>query len=195
MGRSPSVGTAACKHRLMPKSTSRPPVVVTLAERLISNGSLPVQTAYVARGVRPGVCSRRLRAELATATYAARLIMTARDCEPWTPADYLHGVLESIAGDDTYVAFTRRSSSPSSAEAIVVRRGLLGSDQSGSALVPEQPRKDSCPSGKVLYSSSAAAAGGAARHVANAGGVPMSSYHCSKCGWWHLTSQPSPVES
>lgn len=179
----------------MPKSKSRrPPVVVTLTQRLISSNSLPVENTYPAAGAPPRHCAKALRKELETAVHAARLIITPRDSGTSTPAAYLQGVLRSLAADKAYVAFLRQATSPDNAEAIVVRRGLLGSDQSRAALAPAG-RKDRCPSGKVPYRSSAKADEDAARLAASTGSPQNSSYHCPVCRWWHLTSRPSLLES
>lgn len=171
----------------------RPPVAVAVAERLISSNSLRLENAYPATGARPGQCAKALRKDLATAEHAARLIITRRDSGPLTPAAYLQGVLASLEGHPSYLAFSRRAASPDSAEAIVVRRGLLGADQSLAALRLER-RKDKCPvSSKTLYGSSGEADADAARLAAQTGSVPNTSYYCSACGWWHRTSQDSAL--
>ncbi|MEU6362203.1 hypothetical protein [Streptomyces albidoflavus] len=171
----------------------RAQLAAKLAKSLIDSDSLRLKNAYpAAPGTPPNLCARALRKELRTAEHAARLIVTSRDSAPLDPSGYLEKVLDCIRGAPEFVIIPG-ASRPESAEAIVVRRGLLGSDQTARALIPET-RKSTCRrSGKALYATSAEAEADAARLAANHGGLPNSTYHCSECGAWHRTSQPSPI--
>jgi hypothetical protein len=160
---------------------------VRMARYLIEHRSLEVRNTYTDAGVRPGVCARALRNELAAAPYALRLIVTKRDTPNSTPSAYVAGVAESVSAHPNYLAYTQEATSLDAAELIVVRRGALGSDHSIDTA--QVVRKDRCPSGKVPYDSAGKAEADGARMASMSKQVPNTAYHCGHCGWWHRTSR------
>jgi len=173
--------------------------LVRLAQQMITYQSIGLDTFYPRTGERPRVCARRLLEALREDS-AFRIIITARDSGSQDPANFLLAVIASaIARSETeLVHYQSAPFRNTQAEAVILRRPLLGSDQAPGAasrvVGDSEPRRDRCPSKKRMFPTSRAAEEVAAQAATRRGHQRInSSYHCRECGAWHLTSQESPL--